>query len=42
MIQPLKIVHTSDVHLNDEPDGHKVRDAFTQVVDTVLETILSG
>ncbi len=38
MIQPLKIVHTSDVHLNDEPDGHKVRDAFTQVVDTVLET----
>jgi len=38
MIQPLKIVHTSDVHLNDEPDGHKVRDAFSQVVDTVLET----
>lgn len=38
MIRPLKIVHTSDVHLNDEPEGHKVRDAFTQVVDTVLET----
>jgi exonuclease SbcD len=38
MIQPLKIVHTSDVHLHDEADGHKVRDAFTQVIDTVLET----
>ena len=38
VIQPLKIVHTSDVHLNDEPDGYKVRDAFTQVVDTVLDT----
>jgi DNA repair protein SbcD/Mre11 len=38
MINPLKIVHTSDVHLNDEPDGHMVREAFTQVVDTVLDT----
>ncbi len=38
MIRPLKITHTSDVHLNDEPDGVKVRDAFAQVVDTVLET----
>jgi DNA repair exonuclease SbcCD nuclease subunit len=38
MRQPLKIVHTSDVHLNDEPDGYKVREAFAQVVDTVLET----
>jgi DNA repair exonuclease SbcCD nuclease subunit len=38
MIRPLKITHTSDVHLNDEPDGVKVREAFAQVVDTVLET----
>ena len=38
MIRPLKIIHTSDVHLNDEPDGIKVREAFAQVVDTVLET----
>ena len=38
MIRPLKITHTSDVHLNDEPDGVKVREAFTRVVDTVLET----
>ena len=38
MIRPLAIVHTSDVHLNDEPDGVRVREAFTQVIDTVLET----
>lgn len=38
MIQPLNIVHTSDVHLNDEPDGIKVREAFAQVVDTVIDT----
>jgi DNA repair protein SbcD/Mre11 len=38
MIRPLQITHTSDVHLNDEPDGIKVREAFAQVVDTVLET----
>ncbi len=38
MIRPLKITHTSDVHLNDEPDGDKVREAFAQVVDTVIET----
>lgn len=38
MIHPLKITHTSDVHLNDEPDGYKVREAFSQVVDTVIET----
>lgn len=38
MIRPLKITHTSDVHLNDESEGYKVRDAFSQVVDTVLET----
>lgn len=38
MRHPLHIVHTSDVHLNDEPDGHRVREAFAQVVDTTLET----
>ncbi|MEQ1773959.1 MAG: DNA repair exonuclease [Burkholderiales bacterium] len=38
MIRPLKITHTSDVHLTDEPDGVKVREAFSQVVDTVLDT----
>ena len=38
MISPLKITHTSDVHLNDEPDGILVRAAFSQVVDTVLDT----
>ena len=38
MIRPLKITHTSDVHLNDEADGAKVRVAFSQVVDTVLDT----
>ena len=38
MNRPLKITHTSDVHLNDEPDGVKVREAFAQVVDTVIET----
>ena len=38
MIRPLKITHTSDVHLTDEADGIKVREAFSQVVDTVLET----
>lgn len=38
MNRPLTITHTSDVHLNDEPDGVKVREAFTRVVDTVLET----
>ena len=38
MKRPLKMVHTSDVHLSDEADGLKVRDCFTQVVDTVLDT----
>jgi DNA repair protein SbcD/Mre11 len=37
MIQPLKIAHTSDVHLHDGDDGQHVRDAFTRVVDTVLD-----
>jgi exonuclease SbcD len=38
MNRSLKITHTSDVHLTDEPDGVKVREAFSQVVDTVLDT----
>ena len=38
MIRPLKIIHTSDVHLNDEADGVQVREAFSQVVDAVLDT----
>src|SRR5262245_30513500 len=37
MIRPLKIAHTSDVHLHDGEDGHPVRDAFTRVIDTVLD-----
>jgi exonuclease SbcD len=38
MIRSLKITHTSDVHLTDDADGAQVREAFTQVVDTVLDT----
>ena len=38
MIRSLKITHTSDVHLNDEPDGVKVREAFARVIDTVIDT----
>jgi exonuclease SbcD len=38
MNRPLKIVHTSDVHLHDGEDGLPIREAFAQVVDTVLET----
>ena len=38
MIRPLKIAHTSDVHLHDGDDGAHVRDAFARVVDTVLDT----
>jgi len=37
MIRPLKIVHTSDVHLFDGEEGMPVRKAFSQVVDVVLE-----
>jgi DNA repair exonuclease SbcCD nuclease subunit len=36
MIRPLKIAHTSDVHLHDGEDGGHVRDAFARVVDAVL------
>ena len=38
MIRPLKIAHTSDVHLHDGGDGQHVRDAFARAVDTVLDT----
>jgi len=38
MNQPLKIAHTSDVHLHDGEDGLRVRHAFAEVVDVVLES----
>lgn len=38
MNQPLKIAHTSDVHLFDGEGGMHIRKAFTEVVDAVLET----
>lgn len=38
MIRPLKIAHTSDVHLHNGEEGAHVRDAFIQVIDAVLET----
>ncbi|MCC6533519.1 MAG: DNA repair exonuclease [Burkholderiales bacterium] len=38
MNQPLKIAHTSDVHLHDGPDAERVREAFVHVVDAVLDT----
>jgi DNA repair exonuclease SbcCD nuclease subunit len=38
MIRPLKIAHTSDVHLHDGDDSAHALDAFTRVVDAVLET----
>lgn len=38
MIRPLRIAHTSDVHLHDGPDGAPVRGAFARVVDTVRGT----
>ena len=37
MVRPLKIAHTSDVHLHDGDDGQHVRDAFARVIDTVLD-----
>ncbi|HYC47456.1 MAG TPA: DNA repair exonuclease [Burkholderiales bacterium] len=36
MIRPLKLAHTSDVHLHDGEAGQHVRDAFARVIDTVL------
>ena len=38
MIRPLKIAHTSDVHLHDGEGKERVRTAFTRVVDEVLES----
>ena len=38
MIQPLKIAHTSDIHLFDGEEGLPIRKAFSEVVDAVLET----
>jgi DNA repair exonuclease SbcCD nuclease subunit len=38
MNRPLKIVHTSDVHLHDGEDSLPIRAAFAQVVDAVLDT----
>lgn len=38
MIRPLKIAHTSDVHLCNGEEGMPVRRAFTRVVDAVLES----
>ena len=38
MIRPLKIAHTSDVHLHDGDDGLRVRQAFARVVDAVAAT----
>lgn len=38
MIQPLRIAHTSDVHLHDGEGAQPVRDAFARVIDAVIET----
>jgi DNA repair exonuclease SbcCD nuclease subunit len=38
MNHPLKIAHTSDVHLHDGDDAGPIRAAFARVVDTVLDT----
>lgn len=38
MRRPLRIAHTSDVHLHDGDDGAHVRAAFTRVIDAVIET----
>ena len=37
MIKPLRIAHTSDVHLENGTEGERVRDAFSQVIDAVLD-----
>jgi hypothetical protein len=37
MIRTLRIAHTSDVHLHDGRDGERVREAFSRVIDTVLD-----
>jgi len=38
MIEPLKIAHTSDVHLFDGGEAMHIRTAFSAVVDAVLDT----
>lgn len=38
MIRPLKIAHTSDVHLHNGEEGTHVREAFVRVIDAVLDT----
>ncbi len=38
MIRPLRIAHTSDVHLHDGADGAPVREAFACVVNVVRAT----
>lgn len=38
MNRPLRIAHTSDVHLQNGEEGVRVRDAFTQVIDAVIES----
>ena len=36
MLNPLRIVHTSDVHLDDNVEGQRAQAAFVRVVDQVL------
>jgi DNA repair exonuclease SbcCD nuclease subunit len=38
MKRPLRIAHTSDVHLCNGEEGMPVRRAFTQIIDAVLDT----
>ena len=38
MIRPLRIAHTSDVHLGNGHEGVHARTAFTRVIDAVAET----
>ena len=38
MNRPLRIAHTSDVHLHDGDGRQRVQDAFVQVIDAVLST----
>jgi exonuclease SbcD len=38
MIRPLRIAHTSDVHLHNDADAAHVRRAFLQVIDAVRDT----
>ena len=38
MIRPLRIAHTSDVHIGNGEEGAHAREAFAHVVDAVLES----